>query len=185
MSRGALAVPVTRVRDAGFDEASRHPRKSMVPRFVRSTLVGVAFAGAAAGCTSATGPDAVAGTYQMQRYEGQPLPARFLETTAGVVSVWEERIVLGDDGRGVSTTVYQEVTSATPGVGRLFSVTHGLDYIVRGRRVEITYDCPSLSSFLSPSCSAGPHLTGERTGAGLALGRPVSSKPASMYGRVR
>lgn len=154
----------------------------MIPRLVRSTLTVVAVAGVVTGCGDPSGPDAVAGTYRMQRFEGQLLPAYYMSIEGGVLSLVEEHMILGDDGKGVVTTVYEQSST-----GRRVPVTRGLDYVVRGSRIEITLPClPSPSSF-SPaaSCVVGPHLTGERIGVGLALGSPVSSKPASTYQRVR
>ena len=149
---------------------------------VRSTIAGLALAVLTA-CGETTGPDGVAGAYRLQRFEGQPLPAFYMQTGVGVLSVVDEHLILGDDGKGVSTTVYEEVSNATPN-GRLIPVTRGLEFVVRGSRVEITFVCPPSAS-TAASCAAGPHLTGERIGTSLALGRPVSSKPASTYGRVR
>jgi hypothetical protein len=151
----------------------------MIRNVVRSTMAAFVLAGAVGGCSDSTGPDAVAGTYRLQRYEGQPLPVFFMQTSIGTLSVLDEVLVFGDDGEGVSTIVYREVSTANP-AGVSIRVTRGFDYDVNGTRIEITFACPDGGA----SCAAGPHLTGDRIAGGLALGRPVSSKPASTYART-
>ena len=152
----------------------------MIRNVVRSTIAALVVAGALSGCGDSTGPDALAGTYRLQRYEGQPLPVFFMQTSIGTLSVLDEVLLFGDDGEGVSTIVYREVSTVNP-AGVSIPVTRGFDYDVNGTRVEITFACPSNSA---ASCAAGPHLTGERIAGGLALGPPVSSKPASTYART-
>ena len=156
----------------------------MIRRMGRSVMVGIVIGVAASGCRDPIGPDGVAGNYRLERYEGMPLPAFVLRTSTGVISMLEERILLGDDGKGVAMTVFVEVDDATR-VERLIPVTRGLDFIVRAGQIEITFVCRSSPATTSGSCVVGPHLTGERTTGQLALGRPVSSKPASIYRRVR
>jgi hypothetical protein len=156
----------------------------MIRRMGRSVMVGFVIGVAANGCRDATGPDGVAGNYRLERFEGMPLPAFVLRTSTGVVSMLDERILLGDDGKGVAMTIFVEVNDATR-VERLIPVTRGLDYSVRDGQIQITFVCPPLPATTSASCVVGPHLTGERTTDQLALGRPVSSKPVSIYRRVR
>ena len=153
----------------------------MISHVVRSAVVTITVGCILAGCGEPTGPDAFAGTYRLLRYEGQPLPVFYVPTNGGTISLVDQRIVLGDDGQGVATNVYEESPT-----GRRIPVSRSLDYVVRGSRIEITLLCFSFSSLSTESsCAAGPHLTGERSGNGLALAPPTSSKPASTYDRVR
>ena len=154
----------------------------MVRRRVRSIsaiMVGVLVGALAGGCGDATGPGGLAGAYRLERYEGREIPAVVTQTNFGSVSIVGERILLGDDGNSVVFTTIREVNEVTP-QGNTLSYTRAFDYVVRDGRIEITYECPPLAD-----CLAGPHTVGELVGGGLALGAPASSKPASIYSRVR
>ena len=135
---------------------------------------------AALGCSNdPTGPDDFAGTYDLVRYEGSPIPVIQTQSSAGTVTIVAERILLGDDGKGIKSTTVIEVNAQTP-QGAPLAYASGFTYALVGSSIAITFICPP-----NASCIAGPHLVGERAGSDLILARPASSKPASVYARAR
>ena len=132
------------------------------------------------GCTNdSTGPDRFAGTYDLVRYEGVPLPAVLSRSSSTSVSLVTQRLLLGDAGTGVMATSVLEVNARTL-LGSPLSYSSGLTYVLVGGKIAITFVCPPTAD-----CVAGPHLVGERTGDDLTLAPPTSSKPASVYARAR
>ena len=151
----------------------------MRPRLVG--VVAVTFAIAvlgALGCSSSTGPDEFTGRYDLERYEGQTLPAVTFQSSAGESFVVAQRIILGDNGNGVITSTLRTVQLQPPR-DETFPVARPVTFTVSGTRIEITYICPP-----NADCIAGPHLVGERSGNSLVLAWPASSKPASVYKRI-
>jgi hypothetical protein len=149
----------------------------MIRGFVR-TVASVLAALAIQACSDGIGPDDFAGTYQLERFEGRTLPAVVTQSTFGTLFMISQRIVLGDNGKGVVVTTSRSVDDVTP-QGADVTSSRVVGYVVRGSRVELTVVCPP-----DADCIAGPHYIGERVSGGLALGPPESSRPASIYKRV-
>ena len=149
----------------------------MIRGFVRTAAHALAVLTIQA-CSDSLGPEDFAGTYQLERYEGRTLPAVVTQSTFGTLFMVSQRIVLGDNGRGVIMTTSRTEDPVTP-QGADISYSRQVGYVVRGSRVELTIICPPEAD-----CIAGPHYIGERVSSGLALGSPASSKPASIYKRV-
>ena len=146
---------------------------------VRNAVVASALAiVAGTGCSDSVGPDGFAGRYDLDRYEGQALPAIALETSAGRSIVVAERITLGDNGTGLIERTLRTV-QYQPSIDETFPVRSVVTFKVVADRIEITYVCPP-----NADCIAGPHLVGERSGNSLVLAWPPSSKSASVYKRV-
>jgi hypothetical protein len=148
-------------------------------RFVRA--VKVAFAASAAltvACGDSSGPEDYQGRYRLERYEGAPLPAVTFQSSSGTSFIVSEQIMLGDNGKGLRTSVGRTVDAAHP-QGDDFSYSRELGYTVRNGQIAITLICPP-----NADCIAGPHLVGERKGDELILAWPASAKPASTYKRI-
>src|SRR5687767_1941519 len=155
-----------------------HSRGVVVKRpSIRSIVLAASVALATTGCGDATSPDDFAGSYRLERYEGLQLPALVSKTSFGTVSIIDEQLFLSDNGEGVALTTFREVNQVMP-QGKLHDFTRRLDYVLRGSRIEITYECPP-----NANCIAGPHAVGELVNGGLSLAAPTSSKPASIYTR--
>jgi hypothetical protein len=153
----------------------------MIRTAVRS-IAGIALTVAVAvgqGCSDATSPDAFVGTYQLERYEGLPLPAVRQQTSAGSLSVVSELLVVGNDGSALMSTTVREVSAQTP-QGANQSYTSQYRYVVRGSSIELTFVCPP-----NANCIVGSPIVASRTSGGLATARRESSKPASFYRRIR
>jgi hypothetical protein len=149
------------------------------PTLARS-VVGIALAVLTAqACGDGTGPGRFTGSYDLRRYEGVPIPVITSQSDAGSVSIVAQRIVLGDDGKGGMSTTIRVVNAVTP-QGALTGYSQALTYVGLGAKIAITFICPP-----NADCLAGPHLVGERNGDDLTVARPQSSKPASVYSRVR
>ena len=150
----------------------------MTPRFVSPAVgIGLVFTAAQA-CSDATGPGRFAGTYRLDRFQGQALPAVMFQGVGGATYIVNERIMLDDKGEGIIFTTSKTVDSQNPS-GESVSYARALSFTVRDARIEITYICPP-----NADCIAGPHIVGERVGRDLALAPPSSSKPASFYKRL-
>ena len=132
-----------------------------------------------AACDNPTGPADFAGSYRLERYEGMSLPAISYQSGTTSVTVREASLVLGEEGTGVLTTTTRVVDAITP-QGEEDTLSQLLRFDVREGRMEITFVCPP-----NADCIAGPHLVGERIDDDLALSPRASSKPASIYRRVR
>ena len=152
----------------------------MIRRLVRSFAASLLTLGAlsAQACSDALSPDDFAGTYQLERYEGLSLPAIQARSGATTFLIVSQQIVLRDNGKGMILTTSRTVNDgAPPGPDVPYSSEVG--FVVRHGRVEVTIVCPP-----NASCIAGPHYVGGRVAGGLALARPASSRPASIYKRV-
>jgi hypothetical protein len=141
------------------------------------TAAVTALAAATLACGNSTGPGAFAGRYDLQRYQGLPLPAISNQSEFGTVFVVSERLTLDDDGNGLMVSTGRSVDAAHPN-GDNFSYARAFGYIVLNSQIAITFACPP-----NADCIAGPHLVGERVADGLALTPPASSRPASFYKR--
>ena len=149
----------------------------MRQRVLRSALPFVVLAVVA--CSDTTGPDHFAGSYRLERYEGAALPAVTYQAGTTSVTILRQSLMLGEEGTGVATSTTRVVDPTTPqGSENTFSSL--LRFEVRGGKIEITYVCPP-----DADCIAGPHLVGERVDGSLVLSPPASSRPASIYRRVR
>ena len=133
----------------------------------------------ALGCRDSTGPDAFVGTYQLERYEGLPLPAVLQQTSTSSVSILNEVLRIGDGGTALQTSTVRQVTAETP-QGKNVSYTATYAYVVRGSTIELRFVCPP-----DADCIIAAPVVAELTSSGLAISRPASSKPASLYRRVR
>ncbi len=149
----------------------------MVKRAVRR-ISGLAFAVVAAqSCGDANGPG-LSERYQLELYEGAPLPAVAFEG-GGVSSTVLGAEVLLLRGKGRMTTTIRGVDSASPR-GRIETQESAFTYTLDGVGISIYYVCPA-----NADCIAGPHLIGQRIADRLMLARPTSSKSASIYRRTR
>ena len=152
----------------------------MIRRLVRTTAAALLTLGAlsAQACSDALGPDDFAGTYQLERYEGMSLPAVQGRSGSRTFLIVSQRVVLGDNGKGVILTTARTADDGVP-PGPDVSSSSEVGFVVRDGHVEVTIVCPP-----NAGCIAGPHFVGERVAGGLALAWPASSKPASIYKRI-
>ena len=130
-------------------------------------------------CNDPTGPGRFAGSYRLERYDGVSLPAITYRSGVTSVTILRGSLMLGDEGTGVATSTTRVVDPNTP-QGSETTFSQLLRFEVRDGRIEITFVCPP-----NADCIAGPHLVGARVDGGLALSPRASSKPASIYRRVR
>ena len=148
--------------------------------FMRQRLVGSVIAFLAVGaCGDPTGPGRFAGSYRLDRYEGVPLPATTYQAGTTSVTILQQSLMLGEEGTGVASSTTRVVDPDTP-QGEENTFSQLLRFEVRNGMIEITFVCPP-----DADCIAGPHLVGTRVDGGLALSPPTSSRPASIYRRVR
>jgi len=153
---------------------------SMIRRVVRTAAAALLTLGAfsAQACSDALGPDDFAGTYQLERYEGMTLPAVQARVGVRTFLIVSQRVVLGDNRRGVILTTSRTLNDGAP-EGPDVSISSEVGFVVRDGHVEVTIVCPP-----NAGCIAGPHYVGGRVAGGLALAWPASSKPASIYKRI-
>ena len=147
----------------------------MRQRLVRSVIALLSMAA----CSDPTGPGRFAGGYRLDRYEGMPLPAITYQSGATSATILQQSLMLGEEGTGVAGWTMRFVDPIAP-AGTENTFSQALRFEVRNGMIEITFVCPP-----NADCIAGPHLVGGRVDGGLALSPPASSKPASIYRRVR
>jgi hypothetical protein len=94
------------------------------------------------------------------------------------VTILRQSLMLGEEGTGVATVTSRVVDAITP-QGLETTTTSLLRFRARSGVIEITFVCPP-----DADCVAQPVL-GARIDGGLAISSPASSKPASIYRRVR
>ena len=143
---------------------------------VRSVIAFALLVGGA--CDDPTGPGRFAGSYRLERYEGASLPATIYQSATMSVTILGQSLLLGEEGTGVATMTSRVVDAITP-QGLETTTSSLLRFQVRNGVIEITFVCPP-----DADCIAQPIL-GARIDGGLAVSSPASSKPASIYRRVR
>ena len=151
----------------------------MVRSLVRTLLTTTAIVGAISGCGDGTAPSEFAGLYRLERYEGAALPAINRLTSADTMYVVSEQLWLTNGGDGAHAGTWRLVNAATP-QGAPWSWTRRIRFSERAGRIEIVYPCPA-----NADCIFTPTLIAERVPGGLAVSTDASSKPASIYARVR
>jgi hypothetical protein len=166
---------VTELARSRFSEGP-NPEPFMRQSVVRSVIAFALLAVVA--CSDATGPGRFAGSYRLERYEGTSLPATIYQSATMSVTILQQSLMLGEEGTGVATMTSRVVDAITP-QGSETTTTSLLRFKVRSGVIEITFVCPP-----DADCIAQPVL-GARIDGGLAISSPASSKPASIYRRVR
>lgn len=119
----------------------------------------------AAGCDSAVlEPEEVAAEYELESYNGSPLPAVTVTTATLSSYLVAETLRLQADRRGTYTRVHRVdwVDPARP--DELSGGTFDLTYRLRGETIEVSYYCPP-----NALCTSGPHAFGRLEGDALVL----------------
>lgn len=143
----------------------------------------------AAGCESnPLKPEELAGEYVLQSVNGDPLPAATYADGTVSFHVLADTLRLGADGAGSQVYVSRRDWADPAKPDDVSITTSPLGYRLSGRRIAVTFSCPTLfdvgqrtraggparsliggDSVLGTSCLPGPHLIGQLDGATLVI----------------
>lgn len=131
----------------------------------------------AGGCndSDAVSPATLAGTYVLERINGDVLPAVLYDDGTLRVVVLADTIRLGENDRGVQVV---DATLVFPDLEQTLRWETAFSYGVAGGQVAFSYDCPPGSE-----CAPPPHRRGSRTPGGL-LFDGIEGEPTHQYRRV-
>lgn len=143
----------------------------------------------AAGCESnPLKPEELAGEYVLQSVDGDPLPAVTYDDGLLSFHLLADTLRLGADGAGSQVHVSRRDWADPARPDDVSTSTSTLGYRLSGRRIAVTFNCPTLfdagrrtrdggaarslvggDSVLGTSCLPGPHLIGRLDGAALVV----------------
>ena len=150
----------------------------MITSILRRTAV-LALCTLMAACSDPIGPSDVAGVYELELIDGEPLPAVLFSNEYYIVRVLSDTITLRADGTGTISGV-QEFESLQEGVesegprARETQIRFG----VRNNRIDIEFLCPP-----NALCTQGPHIVAWKTSDGLSARYPALG-PGLIYTRI-
>lgn len=132
------------------------------------------------GCRESLEPEAVVGTWSLQRVVDDPLPTVLYSTEHVVVWVTSDTIRLRADGSGTISGVrsYTPVEQGVEPQGPGWSQSD-IHFRVIDGRIEIEYVCP-----INASCIAPPHLIARPADDGLRVDFAIGSRVPLFYSRA-
>lgn len=154
----------------------RHPFPSRVP----ARLLGMLSVGLAVACGDPVAPGDFAGTYTLQRVDGDPLPTVLFTTEYVRVRVLADTLRLNANGTGLQISV-REVEPLVPGLPAEPSsrVDSELRFETKGGRIEVSAICPP-----NANCAPPPYLVARAVAEGLRVDVATGQRVPLLYTRA-